>query len=706
MQKIINNLKSFRWKSFWESLKALGIFIWSNIIFLVVLLIYVIRGLFKTLIRLKFLGKLFVLLKFELAIKGLTKLMYKIDVNKDNGVARSYLIELSFRNMKAKKNRAFVTIGGVAVGVGAIVFLVSIGYGLEELVISKVAKLDELKMIDVSLGKSLSVKLDDEVIEKIKSIKDVTEVVPVVSMVSKIKFNNSVFDVMSFAVDERYIKIMDPNFVAGEKFIDKDKNFVFKMENANGVLGVNREIEMINESMKADTGIFEFNVNSGENVMVFDDCSIDSEALGYVIRSEGGYIGEEKWGEAYSENGDEVVGMKSGSSIEYSKWIRAKVPLWLINDEGKAIPKLMKEGQQEWVVGCFKKDGLVIEKNNGNYQFKNLDRYLVGEVLGEAIQSAQLATASATMVAAVEATQSADLFDTVIATDSAGIEWVELKKVSEDPNKLKEVDFNGVPAAEAYISSGMLKLLGLAVDKAVGESFKVSYVVPDGSIKGVNGRLQSKEVDYKIKGIIEDEASNYYYYQMADARRLGVGVYSQLKVLIKDQTALGEVRKNIEGIGLKTDSTVDTVSRIESLFKTFRIILGFLGTIALAVASLGMFNTMTVSLLERTREVGVMKAMGMLSNEVRELFLAESMIMGVGGGVLGILLGYILGRILSLVLSSISLANGQGFINVATIPWFFTLFILGVSFLVGIVTGWYPSKRARQISALNALRYE
>jgi putative ABC transport system permease protein len=86
------------------------------------------------------------------------------------------------------------------------------------------------------------------------------------------------------------------------------------------------------------------------------------------------------------------------------------------------------------------------------------------------------------------------------------------------------------------------------------------------------------------------------------------------------------------------------VAQIERLFATLRLLLGFVGTIALAVASLGMFNTMTVSLLERTREVGVMKAMGMQVGEVSELFLAESMIMGVGGGVFGILLGFLGGR--------------------------------------------------------------
>lgn len=699
MQKIINKIKSFSFKNFLINFRKAVVFTWSNMVFLAILFIYVLRGVLKGLTNLKLIGKLFLMLKFDILIKLLTKLMYKIDINKDGGVTKSYLIELAFRNMKAKKNRAIVTVGGVAVGVGAIVFLVSIGYGLEKMVIGRVAKLDELKIADVSLGKSLTVKLNDETMEKIKGFKDVSEVVPVVSMVSKVRYNNSVFDVMSFGVDERYIKIVNPNIISGDKFVDKDRSFVYVEENNSNILGATKEIEMINDDLKTKSGIFDLNVEENKKVMVFIDCDSDSEALGYVIRSEGGYVGEEMWGEFYLDKNTNLVGKKENSKEEYSKWIRAKVPLWMVDDTGKAMPKLTKSGDQEWTIGCFTKENIIIEDNkDGRYNFENLDKYLQGDILGEATESAVLAA---------EATASADLFETVVATDSAGIEWVELKKVEQaDPNKLKEVPFKGTITGEAFVSTGMLKLLGLTPEKAIGNTFKISYIIPDGNIKGMTGRMQSTETEYKIKGVVEDMTSNFYYFQIADAKRLGISFYSQLKVVAKDKDALIGVRKNIEGLGLKTDSTADTVVRIESLFGTLRIILGFLGTIALAVASLGMFNTMTVSLLERTREVGVMKTMGMLSNEVRELFLAESMIMGVGGGVTGILFGYALGRILSIVLSSISLVKGQGMINIATIPWFFTVFILMVSFLVGIITGWYPSKRARQISALNALRYE
>ena len=155
-----------------------------------------------------------------------------------------------------------------------------------------------------------------------------------------------------------------------------------------------------------------------------------------------------------------------------------------------------------------------------------------------------------------------------------------------------------------------------------------------------------------------------------------------------------------------TTSTVDTVAQIESLFANLRIVLGLLGMVALGVASLGMFNTLTVSLLERTREIGGMKTMGMVSEEVQDLFLAEAMIMGLSGGLGGLILGYLIGNGLSFLVSTIAIVKGQGYLELTYVPPQFVLFIIVSSFIVGLVTGLYPAQRAKKISALNALRYE
>jgi len=136
------------------------------------------------------------------------------------------------------------------------------------------------------------------------------------------------------------------------------------------------------------------------------------------------------------------------------------------------------------------------------------------------------------------------------------------------------------------------------------------------------------------------------------------------------------------------------------------MLLGVLGVVALSVAALGMFNTLTVSMLERTHEVGMMKAVGMVSKEVKELFLAESMVMGILGGVMGLIMGILAGRLLSLGISFVSVSRGAGIINISYLPIDFIILIVILSLVVGFVTGMYPASRATKISALDALRYE
>jgi putative ABC transport system permease protein len=131
-----------------------------------------------------------------------------------------------------------------------------------------------------------------------------------------------------------------------------------------------------------------------------------------------------------------------------------------------------------------------------------------------------------------------------------------------------------------------------------------------------------------------------------------------------------------------------------------------LGIVALSVAAMGMFNTLTVSLLERTHEVGLMKTMGMKSNEIENLFLVESVVMGMMGGIAGLIFGFAGGKLAGLVLTLLALRSGIGVVDIAYIPPDLIFYIVLLSLFVGFVTGIYPAQRAKYISALNALHYE
>ena len=120
-----------------------------------------------------------------------------------------------------------------------------------------------------------------------------------------------------------------------------------------------------------------------------------------------------------------------------------------------------------------------------------------------------------------------------------------------------------------------------------------------------------------------------------------------------------------------------------------------IGVITLLGASIALMNIMLVSVTERTREIGIRKAIGANPAVIRRQFLIEAVVICLLGGVLGILLGIAIGNVISLVM-------GGGFI----IPWLFIGLGLALCILVGVVSGYYPAKKASKLDPVEALRYE
>ena len=383
-----------------------------------------------------------------------------------------------------------------------------------------------------------------------------------------------------------------------------------------------------------------------------DKPSLHAKILGYTRRLESVQTGIEVKGSRYL--------LKEGGYSFY--WIKAKVPLW---KEGKEV--LDEEGFQVWVEGYFGENDIQVFR-------KNLET-----VLGE---------------------------ETEVVEGKEDIEWVELATESTQVLRPKQVSLSNKAKRQAVVNQSMLALLGIKENEAVGKKFKVSFIIGSDLIPETKAGVKSLPVEYEIIGVIPGEKTPLFYIPFIDLRSLGVVNFSQAKIIVSKQELLAKVRKQIEAAGFQTSSVADTVAQIDRLFGTLRLLLGVVGLVALSVAALGMFNTLTVSLLERTREVGLMKAIGMKSFEIRELFLAESQVLSFLGGVLGIVLGFVAGKILSLVLSTLSVARGVGFVDVAHLPLKFVLLVLFLSLGVGVLTGTYPARRAAKISPLDALRYE
>ncbi|MFH0773126.1 MAG: FtsX-like permease family protein [bacterium] len=693
MKKIfISLIKNIASPRFWVGVIR-GIY--HFITFFILLILFLFSKIFSHLLFMPVIGRLIRGLNFATGktIPHYEQLLStKLDGMRPSEVKRSYLINLAFKNLLSKKTRSLITMFGMAVGIGIIVFLLSLGYGIERLVISRVASLDELRMIDVSSSENTSLRLNKSIFDKIQALHNVVLVLPQVSIVGKIAYGGAQTDVLVYAVPRSYLDAIKAQPKQGKLFTNNQSFDTTKAMNQEGaVAGASTVISKIQMGTPRDGSDYTIMIFPQQSVLVSDTCDVASKALGYTARIEGGFTGTPYWGSQYAPFDDFGRGGYDSKHGNYAgRWVRGQMPLYNKKTDGTLEPLFDEMGRHVWKEGCIQERFV---------QKEQIIAVQKQEVLGESTSSADL-----------EPTPSQSTYDAVvIASDSSGFEMVSLSASGSAGTVKKGTDrltFSSPPEGVAVVSTGLLNLLGLSEKKAVSTSFKSSFIIGKSLLPSVEGKVQSAELTYKIIGVIDDVNATYFYIPYGDIKKLGLPHVSQFKVVIKETDGLAAVRKEIETLGFRTNSTYDTVKQIESLFVNLRMILAVLGLVALGVASLGMFNTLTVSLLERTREIGGMKTMGMVSEEVQDLFLAEAMIMGLSGGIGGLALGYLTGKGLSFIVSAIALSQGQGYIDLTYIPLNFTIFILVTSFIVGVVTGIYPAQRAKRISALNALRYE
>ncbi len=142
--------------------------------------------------------------------------------------------------------------------------------------------------------------------------------------------------------------------------------------------------------------------------------------------------------------------------------------------------------------------------------------------------------------------------------------------------------------------------------------------------------------------------------------------------------------------------------RMSEVTQTITIFLGGIAMVSLLVGGLGIANTMFMSVMERTRQIGILKALGTTNGEVTLIFLIEAGLMGFVGGIFGILLGFIAAGTISMV--GFGLFGGQETRTV--IPPALIVFALIFSLFVGIISGILPARRAAGLQPVEALRYE
>ncbi len=166
------------------------------------------------------------------------------------------------------------------------------------------------------------------------------------------------------------------------------------------------------------------------------------------------------------------------------------------------------------------------------------------------------------------------------------------------------------------------------------------------------------------------------------------------------------VKDSVEGLGFRAFSFAEEFEQIQQVFLYLNMALGLIGLIALTTASLGIANTMIMSINERRKEIGVLKSLGADESDIRMLFLVESGVIGLVGTVAGIAFGWGITRVASLVAQSFMEDKGIPPIDLFALPFWLVGISLAVGVGVSVVAGLYPAARAARVDPVEALRNE
>ncbi|MCS7155638.1 MAG: ABC transporter permease [Bacteroidetes bacterium] len=188
-------------------------------------------------------------------------------------------------------------------------------------------------------------------------------------------------------------------------------------------------------------------------------------------------------------------------------------------------------------------------------------------------------------------------------------------------------------------------------------------------------------------------------------RRAGASGYSALRVQLADMRAHDAVRRAIASHGVYVSSFREQFAELDRLFWLVDLALFVIGAIALLVASLGIANTMSMNVLERFREIGMLKALGAYESDIQRLFLLESALLGLLGGLVGWLLGWAIAEVINALANYYLGRHGIPYVEFFHITPQMLLGVALLTLLVGLVAGWWPARRAGRVDVLVALRH-
>ena len=291
--------------------------------------------------------------------------------------------------------------------------------------------------------------------------------------------------------------------------------------------------------------------------------------------------------------------------------------------------------------------------------------------------------------------------------------------------------FSSESGDEAILQVEFAKELEKDTAALVGKALSIRYAERQQLTDGSGGfSIVPKEKELRIIGVVETEpAAGFGGYgngrlliplgtalslratqinDLRDAVRGGPAkpTFASLTVRAKSPNNVDAIEAAVKKMGFGAFSLLDASKSLRIFFSVFDLLLGIFGSLALAVATLGIVNTLVMAILERRREIGVLKALGAADSDVKRLFFVEAGVMGLLGGIGGVLFGWLIGRALTLATNIYLKRQELPSVEISSVPWWLILGAISFAVLVSLIAGLYPASRAAKLNPVEALRYE
>ncbi len=302
----------------------------------------------------------------------------------------------------------------------------------------------------------------------------------------------------------------------------------------------------------------------------------------------------------------------------------------------------------------------------------------------------------------------------------------------QDSDKIYTIDVSAVPAYEAgirplfagahladtttgecLVAYNYLKAFGWAPDaSAIGKTITITV----GKFNAYN--RETKDFTFTIAGILDPKSSNTevlipltdgiamaQYYQSSTVLYTDAQPGFTLKVKTIDSAHVDIVAQAIKDLGFGAITPKEILARINNIFGVIQTALSAFGIIALVVASIGIINTLLMAVHERTKEIGIMKAVGATKNTIRWLFTLEGGALGFAGGVIGCAIAFLLGQALNFIGARTFLSGFPGF-KLSTFQVWLVPAVIALTTGVSLLAGLYPANQAARLDPVESLRYE